>query len=68
MVIGRWCMRSAVVVALGSVLATGCTRLGPYALDHTRLHYNEVIKRTTEEQLLLNIVRRRNSSAHTACS
>src|SRR5712691_7791970 len=59
MVIGRWCMRRAVVVVLSSVLAAGCTTLGPYALDQTRLYYNEVIKRTTEEQLLLNIVRLR---------
>ncbi len=59
MVIGRWGMRRAVAVVLGSVLVTGCTTFGPYALDRTRLHYNEVIKRTTEEQLLLNIVRLR---------
>src|SRR5262249_15493837 len=59
MVIGRRCLRRAVVVVLGSILAAGCTTLGPYALDQTRLHYNEVIKRTTEEQLLLNIVRLR---------
>src|SRR2546422_7020700 len=59
MVIGRWSMRRAVVVLLGSILAAGCTTLGPDALDQTRLHYNEVIKRTTEEQLLLNIVRLR---------
>src|SRR5262249_10470484 len=57
--IGRWGVRRAVAVVLGSVLAAGCTTLGPYALDQTRLHYNEVIKRTTEEQLLLNIVRLR---------
>src|SRR5262249_46158915 len=59
MVIGRRCLRRAVVVVLGSVLAAGCTTLGPYALDQTRLHYNEVIKRTTEEQLLPTIVRLR---------
>jgi len=59
MIIGRWCMRRAVVVVLGGLLVAGCTTLGPYALDQTRLHYNEVIKRTTEEQLLLNIVRLR---------
>src|SRR2546430_4761510 len=59
MVIGRWSMRRAVVVMLGSILAAGCTTLGPDALDQTRLHYNEVIKRTTEQQLLLNIVRLR---------
>ena len=57
--IGRWGMWRAGVVVLGSVVAAGCTTLGPYALDQTRLHYNEVIKRTTEEQLLLNIVRLR---------
>jgi hypothetical protein len=57
--IGRWGLRRAVAVVLGSVVAAGCTNLGPYALDQTRLHYNEVIKRTTEEQLLLNIVRLR---------
>src|SRR5262249_45835183 len=54
--IGRWGMRRAVAVVLGSVVAAGCTTLGPDALDQTRLHYNEVIKRTTEEQLLLNII------------
>src|SRR5215470_14272365 len=57
--IGRWGMWRVVAVVLGSVVAAGCTTLGPYALDQTRLHYNEVIKRTTEEQLLLNIVRLR---------
>ena len=59
MLIGRWGIRRAVVVVLGSVVAAGCTTFGPHALDQTRLHYNEVIKRTTEEQLLLNIVRLR---------
>jgi len=56
---GRWGRWRVVAVVLGSVVAAGCTTLGPYALDQTRLHYNEVIKRTTEEQLLLNIVRLR---------
>ncbi len=59
MLIGRRRMRRALVVVLGSVVTAGCTTFGPYALDQTRLHYNEVIKRTTEEQLLLNIVRLR---------
>jgi hypothetical protein len=52
-------VRSAVVAVLWSVVAAGCTTLGPQALDQTRLQYNEVVKRTTEEQLLLNIVRLR---------
>ena len=33
--------------------------LGPPALEQTRVRYNEVVKATTEEQLLLNIVRLR---------
>src|SRR5438876_765806 len=40
-------------------LISGCASLGPNALQQTRLHYNEVVKATTEEQLLLNIVRLR---------
>lgn len=47
-----------VMLALGLGLS-GCASLGPQTLDHARLQYNEVIKRTTEEQLLLNIVRLR---------
>jgi len=33
--------------------------MGPTSLQQTRLEYNEAVKRTTEEQLLLNIVRLR---------
>jgi len=52
--------RSALIAApLLGIALSGCTTLGPYALDETRLRYNEVVKRTTEEQLLLNIVRLR---------
>jgi hypothetical protein len=40
-------------------LISGCTSFGPNALQQTRLQYNEVVKATTEEQLLLNIVRLR---------
>lgn len=39
-------------------LSTGCS-IGPRALEHSRLRYNEAVKRTTQEQLLLNIVRLR---------
>ncbi len=46
------------VVSL-SLLAAGCATFGPDALQTSRLPYNEVVKRTTEEQLLLNIVRLR---------
>src|SRR5215475_14437313 len=57
--IGRWDMRRAVAVVLVSMVAAGCPTFGPRALEQTRLHYNEAVKRTTEEQLLLNIVRLR---------
>ena len=59
MTIGWRCIRGAVGAALGAVVAAGCTTLGPQALDQTRLQYNEAVKKTTEEQLLLNIVRLR---------
>jgi hypothetical protein len=52
--------RGAALVALGvAALAAGCASIGPDALQQTRLSYNEVVKTTTEEQLLLNIVRLR---------
>src|SRR5271156_5584694 len=50
--------RFAVVVALAaSVGASGC--LGPKAIKYTRLRYNEVVRDTNDEQLLINIVRLR---------
>ncbi len=50
----------ALTLALTASLGlAGCAGIGPQSLDDTRLQYNEVIKRTTEEQLLLNIVRLR---------
>jgi hypothetical protein len=51
--------RSRAPVFAVCILAAGCTSLGPQALQSTRLSYNEVVKVTTEEQLLLNIVRLR---------
>src|SRR3989441_663303 len=41
-----------------AVVFAGCA-FGPQALAKNRLDYNEVVKTTTEEQLLLNIVRLR---------
>jgi len=46
-------------IAIAGALAGGCAQLGPIALQDTRIQYNEVVKATTEEQLLLNIVRLR---------
>ena len=42
-----------------SALISGCASFGPNALQQTRLQYNEAVKATTEEQLLLNIIRLR---------
>jgi hypothetical protein len=41
------------------LLLAACSTLGPQSLQHSRLDYNETVKSTTEEQLLLNIVRLR---------
>jgi hypothetical protein len=46
-----WC-------ALAALLSGGCA-FGPRALERTRLRYNEAVNKTSEEQLLLNIVRLR---------
>ncbi|KWT92784.1 hypothetical protein APY03_2958 [Variovorax sp. WDL1] len=49
----------AFVTTVFGAMTTGCVSFGPSALSQTRLHYNEVVKTTAEEQLLLNIVRLR---------
>src|SRR5262245_20436442 len=46
-------------VLCAAVAIAGCSAFGPKALLQTRLQYNEVVKATTEQQLLLNIVRLR---------
>jgi hypothetical protein len=48
-------------LTLGALLIAlaGCSVVGPPSLKHTRLSYNEVIKTTSEEEMLLNIVRLR---------
>jgi hypothetical protein len=46
-----------VVLLVGCAVASGC--LGPKAVHHTRIRYNEVVRDTNDEQLLLNIVRLR---------
>jgi hypothetical protein len=45
--------------AIACAALCGCSSIGPQALQDTRLQYNEVVKVTNEEQLLLNIVRLR---------
>src|SRR5204862_1510085 len=48
-------IRRLVILA---VLSAGCA-LGPRSVEQNRLPYNEAVKVTTEQQLLLNIVRLR---------
>jgi len=45
------------VVLVGWIGTHGC--VGPKAIRHTRIRYNEVVRDTNDEQLLLNIVRLR---------
>src|SRR5262249_22060233 len=47
--------------ALVLLLATAGCGFGPKTLCRTRLPYNEAVKNTSDEQLLLNIVRLRYS-------
>jgi len=50
------CCRTGSSSALIAVFLTGCA-MGPRVLESNRVLYNEVIQRTTAEQLLLNLVR-----------
>ena len=52
-----WAAPATLVILLA---APGCS-FGPNKLCRTRLPYNEAVKTTSEEQLLLNIVRLRYS-------
>jgi hypothetical protein len=47
------------VVVLLAVLAGGSGCLGPKAVRYTRMQYNEVVRDTNDQQLLMNIVRLR---------
>src|SRR5580658_1906140 len=49
--------RRVVVLAAMWAGVSGC--LGPKAVRYTRLRYNEVVRDTNDEQLLMNIVRLR---------
>jgi len=48
-----------VVLGLFIVVAVGCTNLGPRAIQGDRVNYNMAVQHTTNEQLLLNLVRLR---------
>jgi len=55
---GTWTWQVAPAL-LAVAVSGGCRSFGPRALEETRLPYNEAVKVTTEQQLLLNIVRLR---------
>jgi hypothetical protein len=46
---------SAVCVTV--LMSAGCHQFGPGRIESSRLNYNEIINRTSNEQLLLNLVR-----------
>ncbi len=52
----NWCRWVALTTVLLMIHVAGCV-MGPHALESNRVLYNEVIQRTTAEQLLLNLVR-----------
>jgi hypothetical protein len=51
--------RRIAALCLLCLLAAGCSVIGPRSLKQARLQYNEVVKVTSEEEMLLNIVRLR---------
>ncbi|MDR1303240.1 MAG: hypothetical protein LBJ81_01315 [Puniceicoccales bacterium] len=46
-----------ILYGVASLLAGGCASLGPRAVKQTHYEYNTAIAKTTDEQLLLNLVR-----------
>lgn len=56
-------LAAALLVFAGS----GCA-LGPRSVENSRLRYNEAVKTTTEQQLLLNIVRLRYTDSPSSLS
>jgi hypothetical protein len=49
---------AGIILMLISLLG-GCTSFGPGAIQHSRTDYNVVLQKTSDEQLLLNLVRLR---------
>src|SRR6516225_6095181 len=55
--LGHRSIRRVVLLLAACAGVSGC--LGPKAVRYTRLRYNEVVRATNDEQLLMNIVRLR---------
>jgi hypothetical protein len=54
-----WTRRRLLLALAATALAHAGCSIGPRALQRNRLRYNEAVKESSEEQLLLNIVRLR---------
>lgn len=52
-------IRPLVLIGLLATLNTGCVMLGAEGLPITRADYNQAVQRSTDEQMLLNLVRLR---------
>lgn len=50
-------VRLLLMVCLAVLATTGCTVLGPRLLQGERVNYNLALQYTTDEQMLLNLVR-----------
>lgn len=59
----RWLARRLVPAALGALLAVGCSSIGPDTVAEDQFDYNGAIARSSQEQLLLNLVRLRYNEA-----
>lgn len=46
-----------------ALLMTGCASIGPRVLQQDRLHYNEIMRNTSNQELLFNMVRLRYNEA-----
>ena len=57
----------ATSILVTCMVGSGCA-LGPRSVERTRLRYNEAVKTTTEQQLLLNIVRLRYTDSPSSLS
>lgn len=60
--------KQARLAGLVCAVLAGCASIGPEALQQNRLQYNEIVKTTSEEQLLLNIVRLRYTDTPSSLS
>ncbi|HVY04821.1 MAG TPA: hypothetical protein VHB46_02490 [Burkholderiales bacterium] len=61
-------LRTARSLTFLALLLLGACATGPRDIQETRLQYNEVVKSTTEQQLLLNIVRLRYTDTPSSLS